>query len=65
MTMESVREFIPREPVEPFVIRLSNGELHERIPCSGREVPPRPAKESQFNQYPGTGSPSLRVLRHW
>ena len=29
MTMESIREFIRREPFEPFVIRLSNGEAHE------------------------------------
>jgi len=29
MTMESIREFIRREPFEPFVIRLSNGEVHE------------------------------------
>jgi hypothetical protein len=29
MTMESIREFIRREPFEPFVIRLSNGESHE------------------------------------
>ncbi len=29
LTMESIREFIRREPFEPFVIRLSNGEAHE------------------------------------
>jgi hypothetical protein len=29
MTMESIREFIRREPFEPFVIRLSNGEAHD------------------------------------
>jgi len=29
MTMETIREFIRREPFEPFVIRLSNGESHE------------------------------------
>jgi hypothetical protein len=29
MNMESIREFIRREPFEPFVIRLSNGESHE------------------------------------
>lgn len=29
MSMESIREFIRREPFEPFVIRLSNGESHE------------------------------------
>jgi hypothetical protein len=29
MTMESIREFVRREPFEPFVIRLSNGEVHE------------------------------------
>ena len=29
MTMESLREFIRREPFEPFVIRLANGEAHE------------------------------------
>jgi hypothetical protein len=28
MNMESIREFIRREPFEPFVIRLSNGESH-------------------------------------
>ena len=29
MTMETIREFIRREPFEPFVVRLSNGESHE------------------------------------
>lgn len=29
MSMESIREFIRREPFEPFVIRLSDGESHE------------------------------------
>ena len=29
MTMEIIREFIRREPFEPFVVRLSNGESHE------------------------------------
>ena len=29
MTMESIREFIRREPFEPFVVRLSSGEAHE------------------------------------
>lgn len=29
MAMETIREFIRREPFEPFVIRLSNGEVHE------------------------------------
>jgi len=28
MNMDSIREFIRREPFEPFVIRLSNGESH-------------------------------------
>ena len=27
--MESIREVIRREPFEPFVIRLSNGEAHD------------------------------------
>lgn len=29
MTMENIRAFIRHEPFEPFVIRLSNGEIHE------------------------------------
>jgi hypothetical protein len=29
MTMSAIREFIRREPFQPFVIRLSNGESHE------------------------------------
>lgn len=29
MTIEAIRDFIRREPFEPFVIRLSNGEVHE------------------------------------
>jgi len=29
MTMEWIRDFIRREPFEPFVVRLSNGEAHE------------------------------------
>jgi len=28
MNMDSIREFIRREPFEPFVIRLSSGESH-------------------------------------
>jgi hypothetical protein len=29
MTADSIREFLRREPFEPFVIRMSNGETHE------------------------------------
>lgn len=29
MTMETIREFMRREPFEPFAVRLSNGESHE------------------------------------
>jgi hypothetical protein len=29
MNAESIREFLRREPFEPFVIRMSNGESHE------------------------------------
>ncbi len=29
MNAETVREFLRREPFEPFVIRMSNGESHE------------------------------------
>lgn len=29
MHAESVREFLRREPFQPFVIRMSNGEVHE------------------------------------
>lgn len=29
MTADAIREFVRREPFEPFVIRLSNGERHE------------------------------------
>ena len=29
MNADSIRDFLRREPFEPFVIRLSNGETHE------------------------------------
>jgi hypothetical protein len=29
MNAESIREFLRREPFEPFVIRMSNGESHQ------------------------------------
>jgi hypothetical protein len=29
MSAETIREFLKREPFEPFVIRMSNGEVHE------------------------------------
>lgn len=29
MNIETIREFLRREPFSPFVIRLSNGESHE------------------------------------
>lgn len=29
MNADAIREFLRREPFEPFVIRLSNGETHE------------------------------------
>jgi hypothetical protein len=29
MNSETIREFLRREPFEPFVIRMSNGETHE------------------------------------
>lgn len=29
MNADTVREFLRREPFEPFVIRMSNGESHE------------------------------------
>jgi hypothetical protein len=29
MTADSIREFLRREPFDPLVIRLSNGESHE------------------------------------
>ncbi|MFM8495433.1 MAG: hypothetical protein ACKOEM_07885 [Planctomycetia bacterium] len=29
MTADAIREFLRREPFEPFVIRMSNGEAHE------------------------------------
>lgn len=29
MNAESIREFLHREPFEPFVIRMSNGESHQ------------------------------------
>jgi len=29
MNADAIREFLRREPFEPFVIRMSNGEVHE------------------------------------
>ena len=29
MNVETIREYLRREPFEPFVIRMSNGETHE------------------------------------
>ena len=29
MNMDTIREFLNRRPFEPFMIRLSNGEVHE------------------------------------
>lgn len=29
MNSETIREFLRREPFEPFIIRMSNGEVHE------------------------------------
>ena len=29
MNMETIREWLRREPFEPFEIRLSNGEVHQ------------------------------------
>ena len=29
MNMETIREWLRREPFEPFVIRMSNGEVHQ------------------------------------
>jgi hypothetical protein len=29
MNADAIREFVRREPFEPFVIRMSNGEVHE------------------------------------
>jgi hypothetical protein len=29
MNSETIREFLRREPFEPFMIRMSNGEVHE------------------------------------
>ena len=29
MNADAIREFVRRQPFEPFVIRLSNGETHE------------------------------------
>jgi hypothetical protein len=29
MNADAIREFLHREPFEPFVIRMSNGETHE------------------------------------
>ena len=29
MNMETIREWLSRQPFEPFVLRMSNGEVHE------------------------------------
>ena len=29
MNMETIREWLNRQPFEPFVLRMSNGESHE------------------------------------
>jgi len=29
MNMETIREWLNRAPFEPFVLRMSNGEIHE------------------------------------
>ena len=29
MNMDTIREWLRREPFEPFAIRLSNGEVHQ------------------------------------
>ena len=29
MSAATIREFLKREPFEPFVIRMSNGEVHQ------------------------------------
>jgi hypothetical protein len=29
MNLEIIREWVNRQPFEPFVLRLSNGEVHE------------------------------------
>jgi hypothetical protein len=29
MNMETIREWLNRHPFEPFVLRMSNGEVHE------------------------------------
>jgi hypothetical protein len=29
MNADAIREFLRRQPFEPFVIRMSNGETHE------------------------------------
>jgi len=29
MNPDTIREFLRRQPFEPFVIRMSNGEVHE------------------------------------
>jgi hypothetical protein len=29
MNADAIREFLRREPFEPFAIRMSNGEVHE------------------------------------
>jgi hypothetical protein len=29
MNMETIREWLNRQPFEPFVLRMSNGEVHD------------------------------------
>jgi hypothetical protein len=29
MNMETIREWLNRQPFEPFVLRMSNGDIHE------------------------------------
>jgi hypothetical protein len=29
MNMDTIREWLHRQPFEPFVLRMSNGEVHE------------------------------------
>ena len=29
MNADAIRDYLRREPFEPFVIRMSNGEVHE------------------------------------
>jgi hypothetical protein len=39
MNADTIREFVRRQPFEPFVIRLSHGETHEvgiRNACSSQ-----------------------------